>query len=44
MAVCIYCSTQVELKDGVWIDFTDGDCCWGDESGNNENELHKVEA
>lgn len=39
---CAYCDTPIrEDSAGVWVDATDGDCCWGDpETGDNENEPH----
>jgi hypothetical protein len=38
---CKHCSTQLWYDGLVYVDSTDGDCCWGDpETGENENELH----
>jgi len=30
-----------ENARGVWVDDTDGDCCWGDDNNVNENEMHQ---
>ena len=37
---CRYCRTAIHFTDGVWVDETDGDGCWGDDDLNNENGSH----
>ena len=37
---CQFCETRLYFDNGSWVDFTDGDCCWGDAEGNNENQPH----
>lgn len=39
--ICGYCGTTIQY-DGLteWIDDTGGDCCWGDQHGENDNEPH----
>ena len=42
-APCFYCQTPLTLlRDiDVWVDDTEGDCCWGDDDNVNENEPHR---
>lgn len=37
---CAYCGTTVTHDGFYWLDDSGGDCCWGDEDGNNDGNLH----
>ena len=37
---CGYCGTTVTYDGFYWLDGSGGDCCWGDDDGNNDGNPH----
>jgi hypothetical protein len=37
---CEYCGEWLNTDGKVWVDHTDGDCCSGNDDGENENQVH----
>jgi hypothetical protein len=43
--VCKFCGMALfQDAHGTWVDETEGDCCGGNDTGENENEPHQPEA
>lgn len=40
---CKWCASNLHIEDSVLVDKTLGDCCSGDEQGNNENGIHEMD-